>query len=411
MKKIIVMLTLVGIIRVGFSKGPESGEGVQFFHGSWKEALEKAKKENKNLFVDFYADWCGPCKWMTREVFVKPELGEYFNSNLIAVKINAEKEEHELVGLTKISAYPTLAVFDPTGAVLARTEGAVDAEELLKFIRSVKDFSQVEADYRSDSMSFSKFESYVNLLAYRDRTLVSAEVTRFLDRLPLDSLKTDAAWQIIVSRFEDYNSKTFQTLCENAKWFKENQSNFEETYGWFLNAMLAKAGQENDSLLVEKMKDDYITIRKSVGTMKFKEAYYRQAIDLAYRKQVQDSAYCAGVLDAVSKYYARDWKVMGANVLDVLQSGIASTSDMERCLVFAKKALTLSNNSFTNYVLAAAYEANRSKAGNQDKAKVWLIQALTKAKTDQINLNGGGYTTVGYEESDQTIVAIVNKLL
>ena len=36
--------------------------GIYFDELSFEEALEKAKKSNKLLFVDCYTSWCGPCK-------------------------------------------------------------------------------------------------------------------------------------------------------------------------------------------------------------------------------------------------------------------------------------------------------------------------------------------------------------
>lgn len=33
---------------------------ITFFEGTFEDAMAKAKKEKKNLFVDFYADWCEP---------------------------------------------------------------------------------------------------------------------------------------------------------------------------------------------------------------------------------------------------------------------------------------------------------------------------------------------------------------
>lgn len=38
------------------------GKGILFFNGTFKEALLEAKKENKPIFLDVYATWCGPCK-------------------------------------------------------------------------------------------------------------------------------------------------------------------------------------------------------------------------------------------------------------------------------------------------------------------------------------------------------------
>ena len=37
-------------------------QGVTFFEGTLQAGLEKAKTENKLIFVDCYTTWCGPCK-------------------------------------------------------------------------------------------------------------------------------------------------------------------------------------------------------------------------------------------------------------------------------------------------------------------------------------------------------------
>lgn len=52
--------------------------GIQFFEGSYAVALAKAKAENKLLFVDIYASWCGPCKRLKATTFRDPEVGAYF---------------------------------------------------------------------------------------------------------------------------------------------------------------------------------------------------------------------------------------------------------------------------------------------------------------------------------------------
>ena len=53
-------------------------QGIEFFHGTWAEALEKAKTEEKIIFVDAFASWCGPCKRMASQTFPDPEAGNYF---------------------------------------------------------------------------------------------------------------------------------------------------------------------------------------------------------------------------------------------------------------------------------------------------------------------------------------------
>lgn len=60
-----------------------SAQGIEFFHGTYDEALEKARTGNKQIFVDVYTSWCGPCKKMAKEVFTLPEVGTYFNEHFI----------------------------------------------------------------------------------------------------------------------------------------------------------------------------------------------------------------------------------------------------------------------------------------------------------------------------------------
>ena len=73
------------------------------FKGTFEEALKKAQAEKKDLFVDFYADWCGPCKIMADNIFTRQEVGKYFNSNFVCVQVNVEAGENKV--LTK-SRFP-----------------------------------------------------------------------------------------------------------------------------------------------------------------------------------------------------------------------------------------------------------------------------------------------------------------
>ena len=68
-----------------------NAQGIEFLHGSWEDALDAAKEEDKIIFVDAYAKWCGPCKRMAKEVFTKKEVGTFFNDNFINIKLDMEE--------------------------------------------------------------------------------------------------------------------------------------------------------------------------------------------------------------------------------------------------------------------------------------------------------------------------------
>ena len=67
--------------------------GIQFEENSWEATLAKAKKNNKPIFVDAYTVWCGPCKWMAKNVFTDEALGESMNRQFVSYKMNMESKE------------------------------------------------------------------------------------------------------------------------------------------------------------------------------------------------------------------------------------------------------------------------------------------------------------------------------
>jgi len=106
-------------------------KGINFFHGSWEEAIEKAKSEKKLIFIDFYTKWCGPCRSMADEVFVLKQIGDFYNQNFINIKIDAETTAGAPVAKAyKVSVYPTFAFVDPQSQELVHYSTGRQEEEI-----------------------------------------------------------------------------------------------------------------------------------------------------------------------------------------------------------------------------------------------------------------------------------------
>ena len=90
--------------------------GIQFFNGTFKEALAKAKKENKMVMMDCYTTWCGPCKMLKKQVFVDKALGDYMNEKYVCIAMDYENGEGPAVAqMYPVDGYPTLYFMDSAG--------------------------------------------------------------------------------------------------------------------------------------------------------------------------------------------------------------------------------------------------------------------------------------------------------
>lgn len=129
--KSIRLLGLGGLLILSLST--LSAQGIEFFHGTWAEALEKAKTEERLIFVDAFASWCGPCKRMAAQTFPDPKAGEFFNANFLNLKIDMEKPENaEFAAKYPVNSYPTLMFIDATGKIVLKEVGGKNVDQLLE---------------------------------------------------------------------------------------------------------------------------------------------------------------------------------------------------------------------------------------------------------------------------------------
>ena len=144
---------LLAILFVGFStattQAVSSGgtnptaraddHGIQFTDGAWKTILKKAKAENKVIFLDAYASWCGPCKLLQKKVFTQKAVGDFYNTRFINVKMDMEKGEGPALSqIYPLEAYPTMLYIDGDGRVLKKIIGLQTPDDLISIGKSIK---------------------------------------------------------------------------------------------------------------------------------------------------------------------------------------------------------------------------------------------------------------------------------
>jgi thiol:disulfide interchange protein len=115
------------------SKKRSSSTSKIYFEDAKMEKVQGlAVDEIKPIFIDFYTDWCAPCKWLEKDAFETELAASYFNKNLVNKKINAEKGEGiELAQKHSVRAFPTMIFLRPNGQEISRHVGMTTASDLV----------------------------------------------------------------------------------------------------------------------------------------------------------------------------------------------------------------------------------------------------------------------------------------
>ena len=94
-----------------------------------KDNFDLVKNSDKKVLIDFYADWCGPCRMVSPIVDqIAEEYGEY-----LVAKVNVD-EEGELAAEFGVSSIPMLVVMQ-NGAIVAQSVGARPKEQILAMLK------------------------------------------------------------------------------------------------------------------------------------------------------------------------------------------------------------------------------------------------------------------------------------
>ncbi|MBK1895313.1 thioredoxin family protein [Chryseobacterium paridis] len=150
MKKI---LSIVSLFLITFS----------FAQVKWmtiEEALKAQKQNPKKILVDFYADWCAPCKIMDKKTYGHPVIAQILNENYYPVKFNAEEKKeieifgrkfsnhgsehkngknslHEFTQYMNVAAVPSTVFLDENGGPITILQGELSAIELEPYLEFI----------------------------------------------------------------------------------------------------------------------------------------------------------------------------------------------------------------------------------------------------------------------------------
>ena len=179
--------SIIIAILISFSLLAQESKGVFFESGTLSDALQKAKKNKKSrnlVFLDCYTTWCGPCKYMTNNVFTIENVGNYFNENFVNIKIDMEKGEGiELAKKYQIKAYPTFLILDSDGNEINRVVGGGEADQFIEKVKRAMDINSTPKKKKEVYEANKTFENALTYINALNDSYLSEELNSFIETL------------------------------------------------------------------------------------------------------------------------------------------------------------------------------------------------------------------------------------
>ena len=125
-----------------------------------EQAIAAQQEKPKKIFIDFYADWCGPCKIMDKNTYGHQEIANFLNENYYAVKFDAEGKEsvtvfgrifsnpefssgkkrnsmHDFTKFMNVNSVPSIVFLDEQSMPITNINGFLTAKELDPYLRII----------------------------------------------------------------------------------------------------------------------------------------------------------------------------------------------------------------------------------------------------------------------------------
>jgi thioredoxin-like negative regulator of GroEL len=140
--------------------------GIQWYK-DLKQASAVARDANKPMMIEFWADWCAPCKVMEAEVYTDARVMATLKRKMVAVRVHFDLQTN-LVRQYKVEAIPYMVFTNSYGTEMLRHRGIIEAEDLAAVIEAfpgdVSEFNRFDAILREDKNNLAALQGMASRL-------------------------------------------------------------------------------------------------------------------------------------------------------------------------------------------------------------------------------------------------------
>ncbi|NDK56013.1 thioredoxin family protein [Pontibacter fetidus] len=380
MKKTILWLLVLLVSSSAWAQTKE----INFRKGTVAEILAQAKTENKPVFIDAYTTWCGPCKWMDKNVFVNDAVADYFNQNFVNYKLDMEKGEGiDMAKKYEVQAYPSFLFLAADGSVMHRTVGARPAEMFLDVATIAKDpaknFASYQKKFTAGDRSAGFMMGYLKVL--NEAALDAGKVAEaYFATQKSEQLLEPGNWKLIYTNVSTVESPTFTHLVKNREAFAKKYTpdsvnqKIMSVYGSALN----RAAYEGKDAEFAKLKTD-------LAKLNLKDAErLLLAADAVYYERKQDlPKYHAANTKLFDTYYTTDANRLNSIAWKYYEN-IDDKAMLQKAEEWARKSVTIA----PGYANLDTHASLLYKLGQKDKAKAAAEKAIAAGKKNGDDVQG-----------------------
>jgi len=346
MKKLTILFAVTLFLSFLPSEIFSQNRSIQFMETSWKEIIAKAKSENKLIFLDGYASWCSPCKYLAAKVFTVDSVADFYNKNFINSHFDMEKGEGiEVRAKYGIKVFPTLVFINGDGEVVHQAAGARPPTEFIQLgmdaLNPEKQIITFRKKYEAGNKDPKFVLSYLQMLkdSYSDFDAVATGYMKDLNEKEL--IKKDN-WDIINEYIFNINSREIQYILKNKNDFAKEYGN--EVVDSKLKAAFAA---EFDKIIKSKnySKTAFDSLKEVVSKSGYDKAdEVNVAADYSLFKRKKDVDNFVTAADMLLKLKSATTEKMNEAAWFVFENS-SDKEKLEKAAGWAKKGLELNEES------------------------------------------------------------------